>query len=349
MTGVLERYVIVISSVAVTRALEGIRSPTGDLRQEQRLPIVLGMATSESYSCSVCFLLSQVTGDSPTRPPLQHLPPSTPEPAAHLAAAAIILATSGPFQSVRALHRKLQRRVRSSSQLMYIIEGLVRDGLASLVQVAVRPARRSKAVFYKALPPPVEDGDLSEAFVQRLASYGITSDTYTHLLRRRDPHMDSFTHGALLREHPDRQRLLEFYPECTQNESESEPIEDAEHHPQLSESAITIDAENERKTVSQLELFHRFDKEDHPDTETYPDCLSQRRSRPDVEVQSRTDMFTELHYLERLCASGAEARIETENCPGNSAPCTRPGHTESGTPATLELTDNNSLSIPDPS
>ena len=224
----------------------------------------------------------------------------------------------------------------------------MRDGLASLVQVAVRPARRSKAVFYKRLPPPVEDVELSEAFARRLARYGITLDVYTDLFRRRDPHMDSFTHGTLLRDHPDRQRLLDFYPQCAQNESEH--IRDAELHPQLNESAIAIDTETERETVPELELFHRFDKEDHPETETYQEseCLSQQRSRRDVEVQSRTEMFSELHYLERLCASGVETRTETESqrFPGNTVPCTRPSHTESGTPATLELVDNKSLSIP---
>ena len=225
----------------------------------------------------------------------------------------------------------------------------MRDGLASLVQVAVRPARRSKAVFYKRLPPPVEDDELSEAFARRLARYGITLDVYTDLFRRRDPHMDSFTHGTLLRDHPDRQRLLNFYPQCAQNESEH--IRDAELHPQLNESAIAIDTENGSETVPELELFHRFDKEDHPETEPYPECGSQQRSRPDIAAQSRTEMFSELHYLERLCASGVQTRIaaESERFPGNTVPCTRPSHTESGTPATLELVDNKSLSIPHPS
>ena len=268
---------------------------------------------SESYSCSACFLLSQVPSERAVRhaPHASPSPSSTPEPAAHLAAAAIILASPGPFHSVRALHRKLQRRVRSSSQLMYVVEGLVRDGLASLVQVVVRPARRSKAVFYKALPPPADDDAAATAFAGRLADYGISADMYVDQLGRRDPQMDVFTHAALLREHPEPRRLAHFYRQHdrTKGESEGAPGQEADRQHELGDS---VSAEREREVLPDFDhpqLFHNF--EPRTESETAPDSV---HVASDVLLtQSGAESYSELHHLERLCASGTAGRAETES------------------------------------
>ena len=116
--------------------------------------------------------------------------------------AVAVLLSPGPFQTVRSLHRKLQRRVTTSGQLLGVLSGLEAGGLGRLAHVMVGASRRSTTVFYKTLPAPGRRHAANDALATALRRHGVTLGEYVARLSHRDRLVAHAQYVSIVRSHP---------------------------------------------------------------------------------------------------------------------------------------------------